>query len=171
MKLAQCVILALMVGVGISRVSAQLPDIPQPSSDSLRIAGLTLEEREIAGWAASNVEPATASFGTGAVVRTVPAAAPRVADFKFYTANGFHLGMAVLDVEMTQRCIAAHRCREANPMMPSSQSGQLSVDFALVALTSVASYRLKKSHTKLWWLPPAAGAGIHGIGALTGLEH
>lgn len=46
----------------------------------------------------------------------MPSAAPlkasRIADSKYFLLNGTHLGMAVFDVEMTQRCIADHHCRE-----------------------------------------------------------
>jgi hypothetical protein len=166
MRLIYCVILALTIGGDVSRASAQLLDTPRPVSDGLRIAELTLNERSV-----SHVELGTNSAEASVLVRTSPASVPRVADFKFYALNGLHLGMAVFDVEMTQRCIAVHHCEEANPVLPSSQAGQLSVNFALVAFTSGVSYWLKKRHEKLWWLPPATSAGAHGIGAVTGFEH
>jgi hypothetical protein len=65
-----------------------------------------------------------------------PVFRPKIADSKFFLMNGIHLGMSVFDVEMTQRCIASHHCREVNPVMPSSHAGQLSVNFAIVAYNS-----------------------------------
>jgi len=85
--------------------------------------------------------------------------------------NGLHLGMAVFDVELTQRCIAIHHCRETNPVLPSSQVGQLSINFAIVAYSSGITYWLKKRKSKVWWLPPSAGAVIHSVGVATGFEH
>jgi hypothetical protein len=78
--------------------------------------------------------------------------------------------MAVFDVEMTQHCIAERKCREANPFMPSSQAGALSVDFALTAYEGLWSYFLKKHHSKIWWISPAAGIAVHAAGVGTGFE-
>jgi hypothetical protein len=100
-----------------------------------------------------------------------PPVTPRTADSKFFPLNGIQVGMAVLDVEMTQRCIASHHCRETNPVMPTSQAGQLSVNFGLVACNSGISYWLKKHGSKLWWLPPSAGVVVHSVGVTTGFEH
>lgn len=113
---------------------------------------------------------ATPSTGTGIVVSRSYTTPSRVADSKFFLLNGLHLGMAVFDVEMTQRCIASHRCHEANPLMPSSRAGQFSVNFALVGSGAWASYWLKK-HKKLWWLPPSTGIVAHSLGVATGFEH
>ena len=79
--------------------------------------------------------------------------------------------MAVFDVEMTQHCIAAEKCREANPVMPSSRVGQLSVNVALMAYVGWYSYWLKKHHPKVWWIPPLAGTLVHSAGVATGFEH
>ncbi|HZD47145.1 MAG TPA: hypothetical protein VE178_00245, partial [Silvibacterium sp.] len=104
-----------------------------------------------------------------------PAAATRrpfrTADAKFFLLNGLYLGMAVFDVEMTQRCIAAQHCRELNPLMPSSHAGQLTINFALVAGVSTASYWLKKHSSAVWWLPPVAGTAAHSAGVATGFVH
>lgn len=77
----------------------------------------------------------------------------------------------MFDVEMTQHCIAVHKCREANPVMPSSQAGQLSVNFALVAFQGWSSYWLKKHHSSGWWIPLVAGTVVHSVGVATGFEH
>ena len=119
----------------------------------------------------SDTVPGTASIGAAAYGLRPPQKPFRVADSKFVVLNGIHLGMAVFDVEMTQRCIASHRCSEANPLLPSSQMAQLSVDVTIVALSSGISYWLKKRGSKLWWLPAVTGAAVHSAGVATGFEH
>lgn len=106
---------------------------------------------------------------TGTMAAAPPA--PRVDVTKFLLVNGLHLGMAIFDVEMTQRCIASHHCYETNPLMPSSQSGQLSINLAIVGGVTWISYWTRKGGSKFWWLPPAAGAAIHGGGVVTGFQH
>jgi hypothetical protein len=113
----------------------------------------------------------TPSTGSSVLVSRPYTTSPRTADTKFFLLNGIHLGMAIFDVEMTQRCIANHRCHETNPFMPSSQAGQLGINFALVGSGSLASYWLKKHQSKLWWLPPATGTIAHSYGVATGFEH
>jgi hypothetical protein len=89
----------------------------------------------------------------------------------YYLLNGLHLGMAILDVEMTQHCIANHHCTEGNPLMPSSQAGQLGVNFALVGYGSFLSYKLKKHDSKLWILSPTVGIAAHTLGFATGIKN
>ena len=112
-----------------------------------------------------------ASDGTSTVSHTVAAnssmAMPRVMDKRYYFLNGLYAGMAVFDVEMTQHCISEQECREANPVMPSSQAGQLSVNFALVAFDAGYSNWLKKHHHKVWWIPPLSGSVVHAVGVAT----
>jgi hypothetical protein len=93
---------------------------------------------------------------------------PRIIDRRYLLLSGVHLGMAVFDVEMTQHCIAEHKCREGNPIMPSSQVGQFGVSLGSVAVTAVGSYWSKKHHTKIWWIGPAAGIAAHTAGVATG---
>ncbi len=87
-----------------------------------------------------------------------PPVTPRTADSKFFPLNGIQVGMAVLDVEMTQRCIARHHCRETNPVMPTSQAGQPSVNFGLVACNSGISYWLKKHGSSFGGCHPRQGS-------------
>ncbi len=164
MKAIRCVVLGLTIVPGGWTCTAQTSTVvhlPVNGGTSIDL-GLT-DSRPVQSTLA-DFHPATASAGT------VPAV-PRTADSKFFWLNGIQLGMAVFDVEMTQRCIANHHCREANPVMPSSQGGQLSINLALVAYSSGISYWLKKHNSKVWWLPPSAGIGIHSAGVVTGFEH
>lgn len=93
----------------------------------------------------------------------------RTLDTKFFLVNGLHLGLAALDIGLTQHCIAEHRCREGNPLMPSSLGGQLALDAAFVSSSTFISFRLKKQNSKQWWFSPAVGIGAHTAGAVTGL--
>ncbi|HUX46083.1 MAG TPA: hypothetical protein VMV57_15150 [Terracidiphilus sp.] len=111
------------------------------------------------------------TFSSSASFEPARPVAPRIVDGKFLMLNGMHLGMAVFDVEMTQRCIASHKCREGNPLMPSSQAGQIAVVFAYVAYGTVLSHWLKKHKSHLWWLPPTTGIVAHTVGTATGLLH
>jgi hypothetical protein len=93
---------------------------------------------------------------------------PRVVDSKYLLINALHLGMAALDIGLTQHCLANHRCREGNPLMPSSLAGQVGMDSALVGSGAFISFRLKKADSKLWWLSPVAGMSAHTAGVLSG---
>jgi len=85
--------------------------------------------------------------------------------------NGIHLGVAIFDLQMTQRCIVDHRCHEINPVLPSSYRRQLSVNLGIVTYTAGMSYWLQRHKSRLWWLPPSAGIVFHSIGVSTGLKH
>jgi hypothetical protein len=94
---------------------------------------------------------------------------PRTLDTKFFFLNGIHVGLAALDIGLTQHCIATHRCREGNPFMPSSFAGQVGVNSALISSGVLISYRLKKQQSKVWWVSPFAGIVAHATGAVSGM--
>jgi hypothetical protein len=138
-----------------------IPQAPQPQ------LALTAEGSPIG--VSSRMMP---GFSSGAVFSpSRPAVNPRIVDGTFLMVNGLHLGMAILDEELTQRCIGSHQCRESNPLMPSSQAGQLTVDLALVSYGAGLSYWLKKHKSRRWWFPPASGIAAHTAGAATGMLH
>jgi len=86
-----------------------------------------------AGMALSDFHPGTASAGGFA---SSDASDCRL---KFFPLNGIQVGMAVLDVEMTQRCIARHHCRETNPVMPRRrQASQVSISGLSLATPELA---------------------------------
>ena len=170
MNAVRCVVLGLTIVVGRA-CSAQdscngLPQSPDPNAK----IHLALMDGSATGKVRSDFHLET-PVKSEMVTSTPATMIPRTANSKFFLINGIHLGMAIFDVEMTQRCIASHHCREANPLMPSSQAGQLSVNFAVVAYSSGISYWLKKHNSKLWWLPPSAGVAVHSVGVATGFEH
>lgn len=116
--------------------------------------------------------PASESVPVASFVLPQPTVKPpRALSGSFFLLNGLHLGMAVFDVEMTQHCIANHHCVEGNPLMPSSQAGQLGVNFALVGYGTFLSYKLRKHGNKLWVLSPATGIAAHTVGVATGFKN
>lgn len=116
--------------------------------------------------------PLTESSSSAGFVYVPPAVkSPRTFSTGFFLLNGLHLGMAVLDVELTQHCIANHHCVEGNPMMPSSHAGQLGVEFGLVGYGTFISYKLKRRESKLWVLAPAIGVAAHTVGVATGIAN
>ncbi|MGD0911739.1 MAG: hypothetical protein ABR928_07580 [Terracidiphilus sp.] len=139
----------------------QLPQAPQPQ--------LALSAEGTPPVISSRMMPGLRS--AAAFKPAHSAANLHIIDGQFLMFNGLHLGMAILDEQMTQRCIASHQCREGNPLMPSSQAGQLTVDLALVSYGAGLSYRLKKHKSRWWWLAPASGIASHTAGAATGMLH
>jgi len=127
-----------------------------------------------AGASASSASslPAYSSSSAGAIYEIpVPQDRHRVFDRGFLLMNTAHLALAMLDVEMTQHCIGDHTCREANPLMPSSQAGMIGVSLGLFSYTTSASYYLKKHQSKIWWLGPTVGIGAHAVGLVSGIQH
>jgi hypothetical protein len=143
-----------------------------PSNSDLASASLP----EPASGSSSSALPAflapSASASSSAGFKRVPAGrSPRIFDARYFWLNGLHLTLAVSDIEMTQHCIDAHTCREANPLMPSSHAGKIGVNLGLVTYTAASSYWLRKHQSKAWWLGPTVGAAAHTVGLTSGLLH
>ena len=100
-----------------------------------------------------------------------PPASHRTLSKGYLFVNGLHLGTAMLEVALTRHCIANHTCREANPLMPSSAGGQISVDLALAGYISWFSYEMKKHQSRSWWCAPMIGSAAHAVGTETGMTH
>jgi len=161
--------------------AAQETPIPfeQIQRSTTMSAKLAASGRELAGPLSSEIRSgvstsappsATASSAEG-IVRVPPVSRQRTLGAKYFLLNGLHLGMAGLDIALTQRCIAEHRCSEGNPIMPSSLAGSISVDSALVGFGAFMSGRLKMEGSKLWWINPVVGIAAHGAGVATGIAH
>lgn len=164
------VVLGLTMTAGGWTCAAQAANtLPAPPDAHTRI-DLTVADNHIAGKTFYDFHPAAAAV-IAPVTASPKAAESRTADSKFFLLNGMQLGMAIFDVELTQRCIASQHCRETNPLMPSSQAGQLGLNLGLAAYSSGISYWLKRRKSKLWWMPPAAGIAAHSVGVATGFEH
>jgi hypothetical protein len=95
----------------------------------------------------------------------------RTLDTRYFLLNSLHFGLAGFDVAMTQHCIADQHCREANPLMPRSSAGQLTVSFAAVGYSSFISFWLRKHRSHFWWTAPLVGIAAHSAGLATGLAH
>ena len=169
--------LGLAMVIGGWSCSAQQSAIPfeKIEKDAQLSAMLTVPGNDTSNNPESNsLSAGMASSGSssGGFTRVAPhITTRRTLTPSFYLFNGLHLGVAVFDVEMTQQCIASHKCREGNPLMPSSRAGALSLNLALVGYGTFVSYKLRKHESKLWWLSPAIGTASHGVGAATGIAH
>ena len=86
----------------------------------------------------------------------------------FFLLNGLNIGMTGLDMGLSQHCIAEHRCREANLLMPSSLAARISLVAAFAALGAYVSHRMKIRGDRLWWVPPLFGTVAHGVGVASG---
>ena len=62
-------------------------------------------------------------------------------DKKFVLLNGLQFGAAIGDVLTTRHCINAGTCREGNPLMPHSTTGQWAVTLAWGGASTAGSYR------------------------------
>jgi hypothetical protein len=164
-------ILSLAVAMGGPLCPAQNAKIPfKQIQRDVQLSASAAAPANEAAVARESLMPSE-STSSSAVFLSRPPKAHRTIGKRFLLLNGLHLGLAVLDVELTQHCIANRHCVEQNPLMPSSHAGQLSINFALVGLGTFTSYKLKKQDTKMWILSPTVGIGAHTIGAATGIAH
>ena len=156
----------VICGLNCSAQSAKVP-FRQIERDAQLSARLMVPDAE-AGVSRSTEAYSFSPASSGALYVQPTYKRERTLDSKFFVVNGLHLGLAVLDVGLTQHCIANHHCREGNPLMPSSYAGQLALDSVFVSTGAFVSYRLKKQNSKIWWLSPVIGISAHTAGAMTG---
>lgn len=175
MNTTQGTILSLALVLGSLACSAQETTIPlrqiERDARNVQLSARAVAPDNEAAVGHANEMLSGSSSSAGLVFVPPAAKRPRTAGPGFFLLNGAHLGMAVFDVEMTQHCLADHHCVEGNPLMPSSQAGQLGVNFALVGFGTLVSYKLKKQGNRLWMLSPAVGIAAHTVGVATGLAH
>ena len=162
--------LGLIVGVGAVGCVAQDAQVPfkQIERDGQMSAQMAAPGEEAAISRGEGTLAGTSSSSSFVFVPPKAAKVQRTLSPGFFLLNGLHLGLAVFDVEMTQHCIADHHCVEGNPLMPSSQAGQLAVNFAFVGYGTFISYKLKKQESRLWVLTPTLGIGAHVVGVASG---
>ncbi|HWA96686.1 MAG TPA: hypothetical protein VG844_18965 [Terracidiphilus sp.] len=164
--------LILTMGAAVSATQGQtaaMANLPDAPKAHVMLAG-AIETPHTEG-AQAHMEQKMGEGNAFAVTSRPEPKSLRVVDGKFIFINGLHLGLALADTEMTQACIAERRCREGNPLMPSSHAGQLAVDFGFFAYATGTSYWFKKHHSGLWWLPALGGSLAHTAGLVTGLLH
>ena len=172
MNTTQATMLSITMAMGSLMCAAQDATVPirQLAHDAQLSASMTPPDGE-AAVSRSNAILYTTSSVSGISFAPPAPVRPQSLGRAFYLLNGVHLGMAALDVGMTQHCIADQHCKEGNPLMPSSLGGQVGVDFALVASGVFASARLKKHGSKLWWLSTTVGISAHGVGVASGIAN
>lgn len=160
---------AMMAGSFIG-CSAQNPTIPFKQIERNAQLSARTEMAPSVALVGRPAEPAvTTPAASEAVFAPTVYKPPRTLSTGFFLMNGLHLGLAMLDVGLTQHCIANGHCREGNPIMPSSLVGQVAVDSAWVGWGTVISYKLKRDDSRAWWLTPAIGIAAHTAGAASGL--
>ena len=100
---------------------------------------------------------------SGSVYSQTPA--PKI-DWKFWVVAGADVGATTADVWITHNCLQAQICHEARPLMPSSLSGQVTINLSLFASELSAASKLRKQGSKIWWLPLVSGTSTHlaGVG-------
>ena len=164
--------LGLVIAMGSLCGAAQETRIPfrQIERDAQLSARVGVPENEAALNHADGML-AESSSSAGSVFEAPVYKAPRTLTRGFILLNGMHLGVAMLDMAMTQHCIADHHCVEGNPLMPSSMGGQLALNFAFVGSGTYISYKLKKNESRLWVLSPTIGIVAHTVGAASGFAH
>ena len=116
------------------------------------------------------LESSTAESPVRSLGANLTAPSPRLGA-RFFLFNSLNIGMTALDESLSQQCIAEHRCREANPLMPSSLAGRIGVVAAFAGLGTYVSYRLKRQRSRLWWVPPVFGTAAHSVGAASGFAN
>ena len=151
----------LIIAVLLCTVSAfagDIPDAPSATRASMRTeAALTsssLNGFDLREW--TMVAPRTET--------------KKVIDKKFLVLAGLSSALTVADFELTQSCIAGHRCIESDPLMPSSRAGMYASSMPVNAGLTYLSYRLKAKGKRYWWVPMVAIAASHAVGVGTNLR-
>jgi hypothetical protein len=171
MKNMQGIVIALWILAGGWTCSAQSSPVPfgQLERDAQSLTQTVLAPTNVGSNFLWGVAPVPES-----VARSLPSPPPashRTLSKGYLFVNGLHVGTAMLDVALTRHCIANHTCREANPLMPSSAGGQVSVDSALVGYISWFSYEMKKHQSRSWWCAPMIGSAAQAVRTEIGMAH
>jgi len=91
---------------------------------------------------------------------------PPTVDNKLLTLVSLSYASAIYDTHTTMTTLkhCNGRCFEANPLMSpfvGSKASAYSYTMSLTSLSAFATYRLKKSGAKWWWVPMAATSAVH----------
>ena len=124
MNALQGMILCMAITTSGVLCAAQTPQVPfrQIEKNAQLSARAIVPLNEIASARETTLLPESTS-SSGFVLVRPSFKRHRTITPSFILLNGLHLGLAVLDVELTQHCIANENCVEGNPLMPSSQKG------------------------------------------------
>lgn len=163
--------IAILIGGSTSMAQSKPIPVKQPQGNGATLPQAPKMERaEIAALRPGNLS--TPSAADPVVREFAIARSPERARLgaRFYMLNGLNVGMMALDMSLSQHCIAEHRCREANPLMPRSLAARISIAAVFAGVGLYASHRMKVRGTGLWWVPPFFGTVAHAIGAASGLS-
>jgi len=105
-------------------------------------------------------------------VQEISKPVPRTVDGKFLFFFAMAAALTVSDIELTQRCLQAGTCHEANILYGNNPTRARMYGFNLPVLgaQTVLSAWLKRRHPErnLWMVPPIADSVAHGVGTITG---
>src|SRR5215469_15227962 len=120
-------LLSMVMATGFLTCAAQSPIIPFKSIEHEAQLSARVDMPSKEALIGNSAGESTSAMPSESSAVYVPPAykQPRTLSKTFFLINGLHLGLASLDIAMTQHCIADGHCREGNPMMPSSLSGQV----------------------------------------------
>ncbi len=88
----------------------------------------------------------------------------------FWPLTAATIATTVADIELTQHCIQAGTCHEANPLLLSGRKRAYAIALPIAVGISYLGHRLHKDGTKYWWVPQAAVIAGHGVGIGFGLR-
>jgi hypothetical protein len=89
---------------------------------------------------------------------------------EYWILTAITLGVTVVDVELTQHCLANGLCREGNPLLPSNRGKVYAIQLPLAIGVSYIGHRWHKDGFKYWWVPQAAVIAGHGVGIGFGMR-
>jgi hypothetical protein len=94
--------------------------------------------------------------------------------------TGIDIGTSIMDVEAHQHCAHLGTCAEGNVYMPGGRAGEYAVKAALVGLTTLMGFALRRApgdsrinhfHRKLWWYPQTLLAAGNTYGFSTSVRY
>jgi hypothetical protein len=87
-----------------------------------------------------------------------------LAEISLASANA---GMTVLDMAGTAHCLAAGKCYEANPLVPSNAVARGAMEAGLFGLATWYAHRERVRGHKAWWVAPVVQIGLHAVGFIS----
>jgi hypothetical protein len=112
-----------------------------------------------------------------APVTTTPLAreqkvADKTVDKKFVLLFGMTAVLTVTDIELTQHCLRAKTCQEANFLYGSNptRARMYGINVPLLSTQMMFSAWLKRRHPERnqWMIAPIVGSIAHGVGSISG---
>lgn len=96
----------------------------------------------------------------------------RTVDKKFLILFGMAAVLTVTDIELSQHCLQAGTCHEANPLYGTNptRARMYGMNIPILGAQTILSAWLKRRHPERnqWMISPIAESAFHGIGSITG---